>query len=317
MSQVVQYELWRECNCKCTFCTLGEDNLATSNELKLNSLRTAIEDIKNMKAGEHETLGFIGGDFFQGQLNTDEIRNTFFELMSLTNDVLNKGIIETVWINASLLIGEQKDFYKTLDLFDKKDRVWVLTSFDTMGRFHTPKMFNTWEGHLHKLYTDYPDIRVNITSILTGDFIEKFLNDQIDIHKYYKLYGYTIYFKNPVQPYLGKLVPNSYFQNILGNFFPTRSNMLKFFTKYIDLYGEEEYDKLISTDLRADEVRKNYNSDDKRNLKFIRNRDTLEEFQEGIEDEILPCGHNSIYRSYIDSDKCILCDKQLIKKTRG
>lgn len=317
MSQVVQYELWRECNCKCTFCTLGEDNLKTSTELKINSLKTAIEDIKNMKQGEHETLGFIGGDFFQGQLNTDEVRNLFFELMSLTNDVLNRNIIDTVWINASLLIGDQKDFYKTLDLFDRKDKVWVLTSYDTMGRFHTQKMFDTWEGHLKKLYNEYPEIRVNITSILTGDFVEKFLNDEIDIHKYNKLYGYTSYFKNPVQPYLGRLVPNSYFQNILGNFFPTRSNMLKFFTKYIDLYGEEEYDKLISTDLRADEVRKNYNTEDKRNLKFIRNRETLEEFQEGIEDEILPCGHNSIYCSYIDSDKCILCDKKLIKKTRG
>ena len=68
MSQVLQYELWRECNCKCTFCTLGEDNLKTDTQLKLKSMQTAIDDIKNMKAGEHETLGFIGGEFFQGQL---------------------------------------------------------------------------------------------------------------------------------------------------------------------------------------------------------------------------------------------------------
>ena len=317
MSQVLQYELWRECNCKCTYCTLGEDNIKTDVKLKLKSLQTAIDDIKNMKVGEHETLGFIGGEFFQGQLNTQEVKDKFFELMHLVNDVLNKDIIKSVWINASLLIGEQKDFYDTIDLFDKKSQLWVLTSYDTIGRFHTPKMLETWEGHLKKIHENYPEIQVNITSILTGDFVEKFNNDEIDIEKYFKLYGYSFYFKNPVQPYVNKNVPNSYFQPLLGNFFPTRNNMLKFFMKYIELYGEECYDRLISTDLRADEIRKNYNSKDKQNIKFVRDRETLVEHQDGWSDDLMPCGHNDIYRSYIDSDKCILCDKMMIKKARG
>ena len=316
MSQVLQYELWRECNCKCTFCTLGQDNLHTDNDLKLQSLQTAIDEIRALKKGEHETLGFIGGEFFQGQLSTEELRNKWFELMGCCNDALNNEIVDTVWLNASLLIGTQPDFYKTLDLFDKKDHLWVLTSYDTMGRFHTQKMFDTWESHLEKIYKEYPEIHVNITSILTGDLVEKFLNDEIDLYKYYKKYGFTNYFKNPVQPYVNQIVPNSYFQPMLGNFFPTRHNMLRFFAKFLDMYGEEMYDRLISTDLRADEIRKNYN-DDKRNIKFTRDRETLVEYQEGFNEDLLPCGHNDIYCSYIDSNHCILCDKQLIKKTRG
>ena len=66
---------------------------------------------------------------------------------------------------------------------------------------------------------------------------------------------------------------------------------------FLDMYGEEMYDRLISTDLRADEIRKNYN-DDKRNIKFTRDRKTLIEYQEGFNEDLLPCGHNDIYCSF-------------------
>ena len=313
MTEVVQYELWRECNCKCTFCTLGNDNDYTPNDLKMKSLQTSIDEIKQMKQGEHETLGFIGGEFFQGQLSTPELKEKFFELFGVVNDALNNHIINNVWINVSLLIGNQEDFYKILDMFDNKKRVWVLTSYDTLGRFHTQKMLDTWEYHLKKIHTEYPDVSINITSILSGDFIEKYLNNEIDIYKYTKLYNASVYFKNPVQPYCNHYMSNEDFNKILGNFFPKRKDMLKFFMRYLQDFGENEYDRLISTDLRADEVRKNYNNDSGRNIKFIRDRETLVEYQDGFPDELLPCGHNDIYMSYCDSDKCILCDKQMIK----
>ena len=315
MSEVVQYELWRECNCKCTFCTLGNDNNYTPNELKLKSIQTSIDEIKEMKPGEHKIVGFIGGEFFQGQLATDELKNKFFEMIDVVNTALNNNVFEVVWLNVSLLIGQQEDFYKTLDMIDKKENVWVLTSYDTLGRFHTKKMFDTWENHIKKIHTEYPTVRINITSILSGDFIEKYINNEIDIYKYTKLYNASVYLKNPVQPYCSQFMSNEDFNKILGNFFPKGKTMLKFFMKYLQEYGENEFDRLISTDLRADEVRKNYNNDSDRNIKFIRDRETLVEYQDGVPDELLPCGHNDIYMSYCDSDKCILCDKQMIKQS--
>ena len=77
MSLQIQYELWRECNCNCTYCTLGFDNHKTENELKLQSMQTAIDEMKNFEPNEHQTVGFIGGEFFQGQLNTPEIKSKF------------------------------------------------------------------------------------------------------------------------------------------------------------------------------------------------------------------------------------------------
>lgn len=107
---------------------------------------------------------------------------------------------------------------------------------------------------------------------------------------------------------------NAEINDILGNFFPERKAFLKFLRKYYKEEGILEYDKLISTELRADEVRKNYNTILKRNQKFTRNVLTLHEDQEGEEPCDLICGHNDIYASYCDSDACMLCDKEMIKR---
>ena len=135
MSLQIQYELWRECNCKCTYCTLGIDNCLTSNELKLQSMQTAIDEMKQFKSNEHQTVGFIGGEFFQGQLNTPEIKSKFMELITEANNLLNNNIVKDLWLNASLLIGNQDDLYEAINLIDDKTKLWVLTSYDTIGRF--------------------------------------------------------------------------------------------------------------------------------------------------------------------------------------
>lgn len=314
MSEVLQYELWRECNCKCTFCTLGEDNCFTDTALKLNSLCVAIDELKRLKPLEHKVVGFIGGEFFQGQLNNEKVRNKFFELIDVTNELLSKGYINNIWLNASLLIGNQKDLYNTIDKITDKDKLWILTSYDTLGRFHTKKMFDTWEYHVFNLKDKYPNINLNTTSILTGDFILKYLNNEFNISNFRNKYNTSFFLKNPVKPTGFITESPKTINEKLGYFFPKRADFLKFLQKYLENEGVMEYDKLISTELRADEVRKNYNTADKRNIKFIRDRNTLHEAEgDGTLNEDLDCGHNDIYASYLDSNKCMLCDKQLIK----
>ena len=314
MSKYLQFELWRECNCHCTFCTLGKDNLYTSNDLKLASLNTTIKELNKIKKGEHEVIGFIGGEFFQGQLNTPEIKERFFELIKITNNLLNNNYIENIWLNASLLIGKQQDLYDTLKLIDKKNKLWILTSYDVLGRFHTSKMFETWEYHMKKIYSLYPEINLNTTSILTGAFIEKYLKDEINIRKFVEKYHTSVFFKNPVQSLDDDIVSNKSMNDKIGYFFPKRKDFLQFLKVYLQKEGIAEYNKLLSMDLRADEVRKNYNDSEHRNLKFLRDTKNLHESMEGCTDEDLPCGHNDIYASYIDSPACMLCDKQLILK---
>ena len=314
MSLQIQYELWRECNCKCTYCTLGIDNCLTSNELKLQSMQTAIDEMKQFKSNEHQTVGFIGGEFFQGQLNTPEIKSKFMELITEANNLLNNNIVKDLWLNASLLIGNQDDLYEAINLIDDKTKLWVLTSYDTIGRFHTSKMLDTWKYHMNKLHNDYPEVKLNTTSILTGDFIEKYLNDEFDIEDFKAKYHTNLFLKTTVKPgYLSHLTKQE-INDKIGNFFPKQEKFQEFLFTYYSREGEDEYHKLFSNDLRADEVRKNFNDENKRNIKFIRDKNTLEETIDCIDEHIdnLPCGHSSIYQSYVDSDDCSICDKQQI-----
>ena len=317
MSQQLQFELWRECNCKCTFCTLGEDNEFTKNEFKLQAMQSAIDEIKNLKPGEHETVGFIGGEFFQGQLNTEEIHDKFMEMIKVTNEALNKECIKSIWLNVSLLIGDQKDLYEALTYIDQKNKLWLLTSYDLLGRFHTDKMKQTWEYHLNKLHELYPQINRNITSILTGTFIRAYLNGDFDLKSFGKKYHATLFFKNPVKPGYLEELSTTEINKRLGYFFPERKEFIDFLKKYIEKEGIDEYLRLMSLDLRADEVRKNYNEEEMRNIWFLRDREKEQDIEISEHwdyNDMLPCGHNDTCKSYCDSDKCILCDKNFIKK---
>ena len=314
MSLQIQYELWRECNCNCTYCTLGFDNHKTENELKLQSMQTAIDEMKNFEPDEHQTVGFIGGEFFQGQLNTPEIKSKFMELIKVDNDLLNNHIVKDLWLNASLLIGNQKDLYEAIDLIDDKTKLWILTSYDSIGRFHTPKMLETWQYHMKNIHNLYPEIKLNTTSILTGDFIEKYLNDNIDIKEFKATYHTNLFLKTTVKPGHLSHLSKQEINDKIGNFFPTQERFQEFLFTFYMREGAEEYHNLFSNDLRADEVRKNYNIDTKRNIKFIRDKQTLEETIDLIDEHIdnLSCGHSTIYQCYIDSDDCCICNKQEI-----
>ena len=314
MSLQIQYELWRECNCNCTYCTLGFDNHKTENELKLQSMQTAIDEMKNFEPNEHQTVGFIGGEFFQGQLNTPEIKSKFMELIKVANDLLNNHIVKDLWLNASLLIGNQKDLYEAIDLINDKTKLWILTSYDSIGRFHTPKMLETWQYHMKNIHKLYPEIKLNTTSILTGDFIEKYLNDNIDIKEFKATYHTNLFLKTTVKPGHLSHLSKQEINDKIGNFFPTQERFQEFLFTFYMREGAEEYHNLFSNDLRADEVRKNYNIDTKRNIKFIRDKQTLEETIDLIDEHIdnLSCGHSTIYQCYVDSDDCCICNKQEI-----
>jgi len=314
MSLQIQYELWRECNCNCTYCTLGFDNHKTENKLKLQSMQTAIDEMKNFEPNEHQTVGFIGGEFFQGQLNTPEIKSKFMELIKVANDLLNNHIVKDLWLNASLLIGNQKDLYEAIDLIDDKTKLWILTSYDSIGRFHTPKMLETWQYHMKNIHNLYPEIKLNTTSILTGDFIEKYLNDNIDIKEFKATYHTNLFLKTTVKPGHLSHLSKQEINDKIGNFFPTQERFQEFLFTFYMREGAEEYHNLFSNDLRADEVRKNYNIDTKRNIKFIRDKQTLEETIDLIDEHIdnLSCGHSTIYQCYVDSDDCCICNKQEI-----
>lgn len=316
MSKILQYELWQECNNFCSYCTLGHNIFKTPDKMKLEAINTAIRELQYLVKGEVSTLGFIGGEFFQGQLHNPEVKNAFWSLIDLSNCLLNSEVIENLWINATLTLGTQKDLYDILDRIDRTDRVWILTSYDNIGRFHYDDMLKNWEKHMAYIHDRYPDIKINTTSILTGSFIKAYLNDTIDIQQFQKKYDTKIFLKTPVKPDDKTNMTKEEINDEMGyDFFPTRIDFMKFLLKFKEKEGLEEYQNLFSNDLKAEELHKNFNDEKLRNVTFHRPSDFKEELdcdKDLKTIEILPCGHSNVYQCYADSNECVICDKKMV-----
>ena len=75
MNKQLQFELWEECNSYCKFCYLGKENRCTPNRLKINACKNALKMISDMSFyPEYNTLAYLGGEFFQGQLNDKDVK---------------------------------------------------------------------------------------------------------------------------------------------------------------------------------------------------------------------------------------------------
>lgn len=336
----LQFELWQECNSRCTMCYLGENNLHTPNHLKLKAIQDAYDFISDPeKIKPYNTLSYIGGEFFQGQLNIPEIKENFLKLIKKTAELQISGQIKEFWLMCTLTIGNQKDLYDTLDLLKTEyvvanktelmDQVWIVTSYDTIGRFHTQKMLENWQYHIAKLYEEYAGININTCMILTQDLITKYLNNEFSFHDYQKVYHSALFFKQPapgatkidnpnilVTSKEGRRLAKQIMEKKLPGFFPKRDTFLKFLVKFKD-DCPELYDHLFNVVYRADDLYRNMNDEEKDHRMQYNHRDkqTKNEIAEGDPNQHLmnDCGHLLDYCAYLDSDECMICDRDMIK----
>lgn len=315
MNKQLQFELWEECNSHCKFCYLGKENRCTPNRLKINACKNALKMISDMSFyPEYNTLAYLGGEFFQGQLNDKDVKEAFMTLMKKTAELLNAEIVEKVWIYATLTIGDQKDLYETLKLFENhKGELWILTSYDTIGRFHTKKMEDNWSYHMKKIHELYPEIKFNITTILSGDCIDKYLSGELSFKKMMEEYHTEFFFK---QPSTGGLHPAEFNEKVLPNFAPTRHKFLQFLRKFKAEESDLMWDKLFNIKYRADLLYRNGNTDEQQMQENVRHKDSKVEVSlnfKSPETDTAKCGHLIAYTAYADSDGCVLCDKHMIE----
>lgn len=313
----IQFELWEECNQHCKFCYLGEHNLYTHKSIKIKNLKNVLNIISDDKLwNSYNTISYLGGEFFQGQLNDQEVYSLFFELMNKTAKLYNSKIIDQLWLYATLTIGNQKDLYDTLNLFNDKSNIWLLTSYDTYGRFHTEAMYNQWNKNMLAIKNKYPEIKFNISTIVTQDLINKYNNNEFCFYDMMKKYNSLIFLKNCT---LGLYKSKKEFNKKLPLFYPTRSSTLKFMYKLYNNEPKIVWDKMFNINYRADTLYQSRDFSDynfyikRRNKNNILSDDDLDVYC-NIQ-KSLPCGHSTTYQAYIDSDKCILCDKLAIEKS--
>lgn len=306
--KTIQFELWPECNVGCKFCYLNKRIRKTEDADKKHEMDKAEAFLLAGDMQDYTNVAFIGGEFMQGQLNTPEIRDQFFRLLQLTKDLILAGKLEGAWLSAALT-EESAVLYEVLDMFkdivpvSKTGGFWIITSYDTIGRFHKPKSEEVWKQHMVNIKTKYPNIRCNTTIILTQHAIERYLKSELHFQDFMDTYNTQLFFKPP-HLIKGLYKDKNEMERRVPGFFVKRKDFLKFLAK---VSAEEEcyvFDKICNIHFRADTLLRSGTD-----VPEYREKDTRYEI---ASETFLPCGHPFPYAGYIDSEACMLCDKTLL-----
>ena len=288
-----QWELWQSCNNVCSFCYIGRDNRHTDKERQLESLRDLRKNLEVLDFDLYNNISLIGGEFFQGQMDDEEVNDAFFEIINIICDLYLEKKIGSIWIAATLTIGDQADLYKMLNVFDKKgvrpnpsyesSGLWICTSWDAEGRFLTKKRQETWEFHMKNIHEKYPWVKKNTTIILMQKLCEMYLDGNFVPDDFMKEFSTEIFYKQPgllTQQKAGIMVDgmpeiiarekegriDDYLTKLKGEierefgfrFYPDRNTFRKFLIKYAK-NDPSTFEKLFNIKFRADELHRNFN----------------------------------------------------------
>lgn len=332
-----QWELWSMCNNLCTYCYLGKENRHTDKARQMASLNDLHRSIDELDTRIYNNVSIIGGDFWQGQLDDPEVHASFMSLMEKCAKLYADKKIGSLWITCTMTLGDQKDLYEMLDIFEKYEAypnpeygssgLWLCTSWDVHGRFHTPDRLTNWDYHMKHIHETRPWVKFNCTIILMEDFLKDYIEGRWSPKKFMEEYHTCLFFKQiglGVTPYdeiakdMGVDLPKTMIDTYLLSkqwlnkkygfeFAPHRATMLKFLRKYAE-EDADTYDRLFNIRYRADELHRNYNSKE-HDTTTMRNKTSANESDSANENMLNTCGHMLNYAPYVDSNKCCICDK--------
>ena len=299
----LQYELWKNCEHNCKFCY--NQGIKYNPKDKWKVLDKCVHDITCKTS--YDTISFIGGELFGYEY--DETKYELYHIARLLNEKFDSGQLKQLNLTASLIYENEYD--NLIDLLDTLNQhiehINILTSYDTIGRFKDLTEERNWFMNIQSLKIGYPTININCTTIITGDLIDKYLNNDFKFEYLTNLNNIdSIYLKLPQLPYMIK--SKKEMNTKLPNFFPTKNQFIKFLEK-IQTDNSELWNCLFNIEKRADTLI--MVMPDGNLIKQKRNKENNIEFMSD-KDYILPCGHQSIYAPFIDSDDCALCIKQIM-----
>ena len=197
-----QFELWTQCNNNCSYCYLGKRRFAGTPEQKIQNMNFALDWMRQYEHyDEYNNVSFIGGEFFQGQLDTPEVKAKWIELMEQMQDLFENDLITASWISATLTIGDQQDLFDTLKMFEgictHQKQLWIVTSYDTIGRFHSKENLENWKHNMKEIKKRFPWVYLNTCMIITDDFCKKIISGELDLRAFREEYQTHLFIKPP------------------------------------------------------------------------------------------------------------------------
>ena len=83
--RTIQFEVWNECNNACKFCS-NKFVYDLSDEQKIQTLDIVTRKFSQESVyKKYQRIGFIGGEFFQGQLRNPKVKSMFVRMFDKVN----------------------------------------------------------------------------------------------------------------------------------------------------------------------------------------------------------------------------------------
>ena len=249
-SKFIQFELWKNCNNKCKFCEHLFDQVSTD-EQKIIDLQYFNNELIQPFIDNYNVIGFIGGEFFDDQINNNNVKQLFYDLFVKCAQKKYRNKIDKIYIATSFIYNINKHLLSFIEFLKRQnllDIVYFCTSYDLKHRFHTNYHHQLWSNnvkYLNKILTT----KIHVEIILTKTLIDAILNAKFNVNTFKKEYNVDVDFIEP--SFISQLKDKQSTHNFVSDFFPTRSSFIKFI-KYAYDNGIIDIDSFLSMKLRSD-----------------------------------------------------------------
>ena len=299
---MVQYSVWNNCNGSCAFC-LRKERAIYSKEDMLFSLEAIKDNIKLVDWEQQfsDGISLLGGELYN--ITDPDLQASFLELVDVIIDCILLKSTNPNCRYSSVTNGvyDPAFLFKVLDRIKSKAGIGFVDinfSYDLKYRYRTEADRLQVIANINKVHTRY-DYSVGVQMILAQYVldaikaktwsIEHFLNNEIP--------GNMLCFLYPHPIHTGKLLDDFYLKrrDLLEFLLYLRENHPKIYASFVFSTrnsGEFKYTGLID---------KSFITDHRRTTE-------LPALSDGKEILNPCCGHSTLYKCYIDSSACLLCD---------
>lgn len=303
-ANMLQFGVWPNCTNNCDFC-LRLNRKPYTKEEQIFWLKAIRENIKHTDWVNDFPFGvsLLGGELFY--IHNPQVQQVFMDLIETVVDyVLTDKTPHARFSTVTNGLYKPSFLYRVVDYIKDHvgiERVDVNFSYDLKYRYKTEQARRTALNNILAFQKRY-DYKVGVQMILTQHVIDEWKAGRFEVNDFLQntIPGCQLAFLYPHPIHTGKKLDDFNFK---------RSDFLSF-VRYLKQANYDTYYLFVNSTKNSG------------TFKYTGLRDRIELDIEKLKKQkavlsdgkeiLAECGHSTLYRCYADSDKCVLCDLQLL-----
>lgn len=303
-ANMLQFGVWPNCTNNCDFC-LRLNRKPYTKEEQIFWLKAIRENIKHTDWVNDFPFGvsLLGGELFY--IHNPQVQQAFMDLIETVVDyVLTDKTPHARFSTVTNGLYKPSFLYRVVDYIKDRvgiERVDVNFSYDLKYRYKTEQARRTALNNILAFQKRY-DYKVGVQMILTQYVIDEWKAGRFEVNDFLQntIPGCQLAFLYPHPIHTGKKLDDFNFK---------RSDFLSF-VRYLKQANYDTYYLFVNSTKNSG------------TFKYTGLRDRVELDIEKLKKQkavlsdgkelLAECGHSTLYRCYADSDKCVLCDLQLL-----